>query len=242
MDEIVDINTLFGPMPFASADMTVDALLTLMQKHNVGLACVLSTLGVLLDATGGNGATRASAAEHAALLPVATFNPATFFGDPTPLQNLRADGFCMVRFFPREQAWPVAFAPFSSLLEALAPTGMPVMVGVSRIGEITALQEFLGRYPAPVIFSGVDSMLLAEAIAGLQRFDHWHLETSQLLGPGCLSKVVATVGAERLLFGTGAPAYPIAAALHTLRYAGLSDSEQSQILAANARRVLSLAG
>ncbi len=242
MDEIVDINTLFGPMPFASTDMTVDILLALMQKHSVGQACVLSTLGVLLDAMGGNGATRAAAAEHAALLPVATFNPTTFFGDPAPLQNLRADGFCMVRFFPCEQNWPIAFAPFSSLLEALAPTRMPVMVGVNRIGEITALQELLGRYPAPVVLSGVDYTLLAEAVAALQRFDHWHIETSHLLAPGCISQAVATVGAERLLFGTGAPAYPIAAALHTLHYAGLSDSERLQILGANAHRVLSPTG
>ncbi|MCW3101060.1 MAG: putative metal-dependent hydrolase of the TIM-barrel fold [Chthonomonadaceae bacterium] len=242
MDEIVDINTLFGPMPFASTDMAVDTLLALMQKHDVGKACVLSTLGVLLDATGGNGATRAATAEHENLLPVATFNPTSFFGDPTPLQNLRADGFCMVRFFPCDQSWPVAFAPFSSLLEALKPTQMPVMVGVNGIGEITALQESLGSYPAPVVLSGVDHSLLAEAIAALRRFDHWHLETSHLLAPGCLSQVVATVGAERLLFGTGAPAYPIAAALHTLRYAGLSDSQRRQVLAANAHRVLSLAG
>ncbi len=242
MDEIVDINTLFGPMPFASADMTVDALLTLMQKHNVGHACVLSTLGVLLDATGGNGATRAAAAEHPALLPVATFNPTTFFGDSTPLQTLRADGFRLVRFFPREQNWPIAFAPFGSLLSALKPTGMPVMVGVHAMGEITALQEFLGDYPAPVVLSGVDYKLLAEAIAALRRFEHWHLDTSQLLAPGCIAQVVATVGVERLLFGTGAPAYPIATALHTLRYAGLSEAENRQILAANARRVLSLAG
>jgi len=242
MDAIVDINTLFGPMPFASADMTVDALLALMQKHNVGQACVLSTLGVLLDATGGNGATRAATAEHPTLLPVATFNPTTFFGDATPLQNLRADGFCMVRFFPHEQNWPFAFAPFTALLEALKPTRLPVMIGVSGIGEITALQAVLGSYPAPVVLSGVGSALLAEAIAALQRFEHWHLETSQLLAPGCLAQVAATVGAGRLLFGTGAPAYPIAAALHTLHYSGLSDAERRQVLADNASRILSPAG
>ena len=241
MDEIVDINTLFGPMPFASADLTVDALLALMQKHGVGKACVLSTLGVLLDATGGNGATRAAVAEHATLLPVATFNPTAFFGDPTSLQNLRADGFCMVRFFPHEQNWPVAFAPFSSLLEALKPTRMPVMIGVRSIGEITALSETVGSYSGPVVLSGVDYSLLAEAIAALKRFDHWHLEISHLLAPGCIAQVAATVGAGRLLFGTGAPAYPIAAALHTLHYSGLSEAERHQILAANARRILSLA-
>jgi hypothetical protein len=212
-----------------------------MQKHGVSRACVLSTLGVLLDSTGGNGATRAAASEHAALLPVATFNPTTFFGDPTPLQNLRADGFCMVRFFPCEQDWPLAFAPFPDLLEALQLTRLPVMVGVNGIGEITALQEFLGSYPAPVILSGVNYTLLAEGIAALRRFEHWHIETSQLLAPGCLSQVVARVGAERLLFGTGAPAYPIASALHTLHYAGLSEIECRQILADNAHRVLSLA-
>ena len=239
MDEIVDVNTLFGPMPFASADMTVDALLALMQKHGVGQACTLSTLGVLLDATGGNGATRAATAEHAALLPAATFNPTTFFGDPTPLQNLRADGFRMVRFFPCEQNWPMAFAPFASLLEALQTARIPVMIGVNRIGEITALQNILGSYPAPVILSGVDYTLLAEAISALRRFDRWHLETSQLLAPGCIAQAAATVGTERLLFGTGAPAYPIAAALQTLHYAGLSDAQRGHILADNARRILS---
>ena len=240
MDDIVDINTLFGPMPFASTDMTVDSLMALMQKYSVGRACTLSTLGVLLDSTGGNGATRAACAEHPALLPVATFNPTTFFGDPAPLQNLRADGFCMVRFFPCEQGWPVSFAPFPSLLEALQAAQMPVMVGVNSIGEITALTEILGRYPAPVILSGVGYTLLAEAIAALRRFDHWHLETSHLLAPGCIAQVVATVGAQRLLFGTGAPACPIAAGLHTLHYTGLSESDRRQILTDNARRVLSL--
>lgn len=242
MDAIVDINTLFGPMPFASTDMTVDALLALMQKHNVVQACTLSTLGVLLDVNGGNGATRAAAAEHSALLPVATLNPTTFFGDSTPLQNLRADGFRMIRFFPCEQGWPIAFEPFSALLTALQPTQLPVMIGVNRIGEITALQESLRNYSAPVVLCGVDYPLLAEAIAALRRFPHWHLETSQLLAPGCIAQVAATVGVERLLFGTGAPAYPVAAALHTLHYAGLSDSQRRQVLSENARRVLSLAG
>lgn len=242
MDEIVDINTLFGPMPFASTDLTVDALLALMQKHQVGRACTLSTLGMLLDATGGNGATRAATAEHTALLPVATFNPTTFFGDPTLLQNLRGEGFCMVRFFPCEQGWPLAFAPFSALLTALQPTRLPVMIDVKRPGEITTLQGTLGDYPAPVVLSGVDYTLLAEAIAALRRFPHWHLETSHLLAAGCVAQVAATVGAERVLFGTGAPAYPIAAGLQMLHYAGLSDPQRRLVLGENARRILSSAG
>ena len=71
MDEIVDINTLFGPLPAASADLNVDSLLTLMQKHSVRAACTLSTLGLLLDPTIGNSATKAACVEHPELMPVA---------------------------------------------------------------------------------------------------------------------------------------------------------------------------
>ncbi len=240
MDAIVDVNTLFGPMPFASTDLTVDVLIGLMQKHGVSQACILSTLGMLLDASGGNGATRAACGDHPELLPVATFNPTTYFGDALPLQRLQAEGFRMVRFFPAQQGWPIAFAPFRALLDALHPSAIPVMVGVAHSGDITALTSVLSDYTAPVILSGVDYTLLAEAIAALRRFGNWTIETSRLLGAGCIPQVVATVGAERLLFGTGAPAYPIASALHTLGYAGLSDAQRRLVLADNARRLLRL--
>ena len=36
MDEIVDVNTLFGPLPQASNDLTVESLLALMQHNGVG--------------------------------------------------------------------------------------------------------------------------------------------------------------------------------------------------------------
>src|SRR5258708_27397112 len=103
MDDIIDINTLFGPLPVASSDLSVDTLLQLMQKHKVGTACILSTLGLLLDPTVGNAATRAACGEHPELLPIATLNPTMYFGDSEPILRLKADKFCMVRFFPGDQ-------------------------------------------------------------------------------------------------------------------------------------------
>ncbi len=80
MDEIIDVNTLFGPLPVASTDLSVDALITLMKRHRVESACTLSTLGLLLDPTVGNSATRAACGEHAELIPTATLNPTSYFG------------------------------------------------------------------------------------------------------------------------------------------------------------------
>jgi len=220
--------------------MPVDALLALMQKHNVARAGTLSTLGLLLDPTVGNAATRAACAEHSELLPIATLNPTMYYGDTAPLTRLKAEGFCLARFFPAAQGWPADFAPFRALTQSLSATKMPIMVDVETPGTITALLSALSDYAAPVILAGVTVDLLAEAIAAMRRQELWHVETSCLLGPGAFRCVVETVGPTRLLFGTGAPSHPIAGALSTLQHAGLTDDARRQVLAANARRILNV--
>jgi hypothetical protein len=238
MDDIVDINTLFGPLPVGSSDLTVDVLLALMKKHKVGAACTLSTLGLLLDPAIGNAATRAACSEHPTLLPVATFNPTMFFGDTAPLQRLKADGFVLLRFFPTAQGWPMDYTPFQALVASLQPMGLPMMINVERVGEITTLTHVLEGYGGPVVLAGVDISTLSEAIAALRRHANWHIELSRLLAPGSIKLAADNVGIERLLFGTSAPSHPIASALHTLQHAGLADDARRQILGANSRRLL----
>jgi predicted TIM-barrel fold metal-dependent hydrolase len=240
LDEIFDVNAAFGPLPDASNDLTVDALLALMEKHAITSACALSTLGILLDPAVGNAATRAACQQYPTLLPVATFNPCAFFGDDTAVRQLRADGFHMVRFFPEMQNWPVDYAPFSALVETLAQTGLPLAINLSLPGEITTLSRVLPNYPAPVILAGVDVDVLAEAICVIRARPNWYIETSGLLAPGALRSVVDSAGPGKLLFGTGAPNHPIASALNTLKYAGLSDEARRMVLSTNARGILNL--
>ncbi len=237
MDSIIDVNTLFGPLPLASVDLTVETLLELMAAGGVTSACTLSTLGLLLDANVGNAATRAACAEYSQLMPVATVNPSTFFGDPTPLIRLRQDGFRSVRFFPSVQGWPIGYQPFAAVLEILAPTGIPIMVSINSPGEVTALQAIAGNYPR-VILTAVDHIILPEAIAALRKHSTWMVETSRLLAIGSVKLVADTVGAERVLFGTGAPAQSLSSALHALQHSGVSDSDRRLILCGNAERVL----
>ncbi len=240
MDEIVDVNTLFGPLPLASTDLTVDSLLELMQQNGVGTACALSTLGWLLDPAVGNAVTKNICAQNPSLLPVATFNPTMYYSDPAPLMQAKADGFRMVRFFPAAQNWPIDFSPFGCLLEDLRKTGLPIVVGVSKPGDITQLARVLNEYAPPVILADVPPALLAESLLGLREHDNWHLELSNLLAPGCLKAVVDAVGPTRLLFGSNAPSHPIISALDTLQFAGLSDADKQQVLSGNARRILSM--
>lgn len=238
--DIVDVNTLFGPLPIASTDLSVDTLLGLMQKHQVGSACTLSTLGLMLDPAVGNAATLAACKEHPELLPVATFHPVMYFGNEEPVMRLKADGFRLVRFFPSTQGWPIDFAPFAALVQSLRAVGLPLMVEAERPGDATALQRILADYPAPVILAGVDSTTFAEAIASMRLNRNWNLELSRLLGPGCLKAVADAVGSDRLLFGTSAAYRPIGSALQVLRYSGLSPDQMQQALSGNVRRLLQM--
>lgn len=237
MEPIIDVNTLFGPLPAASVDLTVEVLLELMSSSGVTSACTLSTLGLLLDPNVGNAATRAACSEYPELIPTATLNPSAFFGDPAPVQRIGADGFRLVRFFPNVQEWPIIYQPFGSLLEILAESNVPVMVNVAVPGQITALASFVGSYPT-VIFSGVDAALLPEAISTLRKKTNWMVETSRLTSIGSVKLVADAVGAERLLFGTGAPAQSLSAALYALQHAGITEAERRLILSGNAERLL----
>ena len=83
----------------------------------------------------------------------------------------------------------------------------------------------------------LDHRTLAEAVALMRAYDSIHLETSTLLATGALKQVIDWVGAERVLYGSGAPARPMAAAFGAVRYADLSDEHRALVLGGNAKVV-----
>ncbi len=240
MDDIVDVNTLFGPLPAAASDLSVDDLAALMREHAVSTCCTLSTVGLLLDHNAGNAATRAACSESPSLVPVATVNPQAFFGGDGPHNRFRADGFKMARFFPHAQGWEPSYAPFIALARALQGEQLPIMMSIDLPGTASRLIRALGSHPSPVILAGVDERTLAEALVLMEEHPSVYLETSSLLAAGALAHVVRIVGAERVMFGSGAPARPMAAGISVLRHAGLSDAESSRVLAGTAREVLAI--
>ncbi|HSV72255.1 MAG TPA: amidohydrolase family protein [Chthonomonadales bacterium] len=240
MDQIIDINTRFGPIPTAPSDWLLDDLVAMMRAHHVAVACTLSTVGMLLDETAGNAATRAACLEDRRLLPVATLNPMHYFRDESPVARLVADGFRMVRFFPALQGWSGGFAPFLHVCEEMAAVGLPIMVETPQPGIASAIVRDMSDYAAPVILSQVRQEGLTEAIALMQRHEHVCVETSDMVSMGAIGLVARHVGADRIVFGSGAPSRPVAGVLSVLQHAGLDAADQHKVLAGNARRILGL--
>jgi predicted TIM-barrel fold metal-dependent hydrolase len=240
MSEIIDVNTLFGPLPASASDLSVDDLVGLMKEHSVSLCCTLSTIGVLLDHNAGNSATKAACSESSSLVPVTTINPLAFFGGDGPHNRSEAVGFKMVRFFPRLQGWDVDYAPFALAAEAFGREKLPLMLDVDQSGMATRAVDRLNDYPGPVILAGIVDSTVSEAIVLMRSYSNVYVDTSGLLATGAIKLVAESVGAERILFGSGAPAKPMASGLAVLKYSGLSEEHTRLILGGNAKRLLVL--
>ena len=241
MDKWLDINTLFGPLPSASVDLSIEDLQSLMRKHGISACCTLSTIGVLLDHNTGNAATLAACREVSCLIPAATVNPIAYFGGEGPAMQFQEDGFKIAHFFPSWQGWPYAFAPFRTLLSTLAARDMPVIVHLDGPGSATQLLDSVGDIACRLVLADVDDRQVSEAVALMRRHPGLLVETSGLSATGAVKLLVAAVGAERVLFGSGAPAKPLGSALASIRHSGLSDADMERIMGQNARSLLGLA-
>ncbi len=236
--EITDVNTRFGAFPAQHPNTDPETLAQAMNANGVAYCLTLSTQGLFYHAAEGNADTMRACRAYDHLIPVATLNPTAYWGQPETMEGLHTDGFEMTRFFPREQGWPLDFAPFALLLKALARLpSMPVMVGIREPGDLTQLARIAGDYPHPVIVEGVSPATLAEAVAVLRGCSQFYVETHALRAPDALPLLRDTVGIDRVLFGSDAPGLSLSAALRFVRQSALSESDQNAVLGGNTQRI-----
>jgi len=128
------------------------------------------------------------------------------------------------------------------------------LVGVVRAEDedVTPLDSAVELEPAParrtrvargrlpVILADVNYHNMAEVIASMRRFPNLYAETNWLSTPGAIDVLAGEVGAERLLYGSGAPRYPVQRALNQVFEAGISEEEKALVLGGNAARLFGL--
>jgi hypothetical protein len=165
-------------------------------------------------------------------------NPQAYFGADGPFTRFKADGFRMVRFFPEPQGWEAGYAPMAVLAKQLEGEALPLMVDVDLPGVASRLVQSLASHPAPLILSSIDDTMVAEAIALMRSHAKLYVECSRLIAVGAVRLIVDSVGAERVLYGSGAPLQPMASVLGVLRHAGLTDEQRALVLGGNARSIL----
>lgn len=236
--QIIDANTTLGNHPNHRLEMSAEGLVERMDAYRVTAGLTLSTIGIFHDYVHGNAVTLAAAKTTNRIVPVATVNPKRYFGAAEDLQAVRAQGFRIMRFFPDEQGWTLDSAAFAAVLKQLAPLKMPIMLDAGEPGEPTQIARMVADYPSPVVLCSVSLDVLSETLAAMDGQPNLVMETHDLHVPGALPVVAGRVGAQRIVFGSGAPMRSVASALQYVLNSELADEDKQRVLGGNIRRIL----
>ena len=235
------------PQPNEYTD--VAGLLGVMDRHGVQEALVFHVDALQAAAMVGNEALVELTGQTVRLHPCWVVMP-HYTGElqePRGLvQQMTRRGVRAVRIFPR-RVGPFRQYLFGPLLSAFAERSVVTLVDFElghysqHMREIDwdGLQWALDTYPGlPIVLvrvgHAVDRALLA--LAG--RFDNLYIETSYYVGAGGIERLSGTVGAERLLFGTGMPEFAPGPAITLVTYSGLSRRDKEKVGGENLRRLL----
>lgn len=235
------------------AYVTANGLLEEMAYCDIQQALVYHTLAWLHEPARGNEDLLLEVDGRPGIFPCWILLP-PYTGEMAPphqlVDDMRSAGVRAGRIFPR-RIGPLQEFVFGELFEALAAHRIPLFVDFElhhysmQINEIdwTGLQWMLGTFPdLPVILprlgQAVDRLLLPL----VRRYPNLYVEICYYVGHGALARMVETVGAERLVFGTGMPVYAPGPAITLLMYSGLDAAAQQMIGAGNLQRLVSWQG
>lgn len=241
---MIDATVLFGA-PRAggpAAAYGLEAARAELAGHGMAAALVCARSGTQYRHEMGNAETFAAATTSGPvrLHPVATINPVQYLGWRHEVDRALASGAVAFRFFPEEQSWEPESAAFQEVAARVAHAGRPLLIPVGRFGSATAVGAATAKLEVPVVLVGGHYTQLGDCLAALAKWPHLHLDTSRLAQFRGVETVVQEVGAERLVFGSGAPVRPVQAALNAVLVARIPDDAKRLILAGNAERLFGL--
>lgn len=246
----IDVNAHFGQWQYWDVpDKTPEDLVALMDRNGIERAACMSLRGLLLDWRQGNAETLAAAEKQPhRLVPIATVGP-FLEGDGDELRRLVDAGVRGVRLYPAFHNYPLGGEFVDEICAAAADCGVPVILPTRPMMnwrfKAVAIEDIGGvveRHPATTfLMSGPNYLVEYQAMVKLmRRCSNVAYEISCLQGFESVAKLVAEVGAERVLFGTGAVLQNPACNVAKLDGAKIASEQRRMIEYDNAIRLLGI--
>lgn len=237
-EAIFDCSTFFGVSPEETQDLSVQRLLSVMEKNDVSRALTASARGAYFDDAEGNDETLAVASRHAQLVPVATLDPRATLDCSDEIARMTDQGVRVFRFFREHQGWSLTYLPFLRCLERLSEQNAILMLQHPGEGNYGRLLELLNDVALPVIVTSVPYSQAIEAVCAMQANERIYVGTRLLSSPALLGAIRDAVGLERLLFESGAPMFYMESAIGIVSCSDLAEHEKEQVFGANLVRLL----
>lgn len=235
---IIDCYTLLGSWPLAEVDLSVEALASGMQARGVSRSLVTHTSAIFYDAALGNDEVLAACAQYEPLTPVAVINPLRYPDCLDEAARLLEKGVQVFRLCPREHGYPFSgsVGPLREALRLLEGARL-LLVDLADLPAPVLTADIAELLPAPTAVT-VTSGSLGTAIQAAKESQHLWIETSRLDAGGAVEAAVRHVGADRILFGSGAPLRALGSAVMSVQYAELSEGDRAAIFDGNVQRLL----
>jgi predicted TIM-barrel fold metal-dependent hydrolase len=248
----IDVHAWIGRWPYWPIPASSpDEVAAVLGRSGIDRAVISSTRSLFVNWPEGNA--EADAAESA--FPD-TFVAFACVGPPELSHKLDANPFHLserpdvrgVRLAPQFHTYHPLYEPFiDELCEEAASRQVPVQLPLRvlmnwgmpmlDLGTIVTLVERHSR--TPWILTGLNYFHeLRCGLALMRRFPCVYLETSCIQGFEAIAKVVAEMGSDRLLFGSGLPLQNAEAGVAKIEHARISDFDREAIFGANTRRLL----
>ena len=245
---ILDVNAFIGKWPFWPVAASAPGEVARSLAHcGIESAAICSLRSVFVHTEDGNAealAAAEAAPEH--FTAWASIGP---LGSQDLAQHI-ARGFRGVRLYPQHHSYHPPYARFlAPLLEQAAELRMPVMLPLRLTMNwampmlaLDVIDGLVARHPrVRWVLAAINYLFELEmACALMRRYETVHLETSCLMGFEAVAGLANDYGADRILFGSGAPVQNGVASLSKVLHAAVSDSDREKILGANARRLMEM--
>ena len=233
---IIDVLTQFGIWPRRNVDISSSILLELMKNNGVDRACTISARGIFYDYSAGNDETLKLCKEDNSFIPVATINPAAYFGCYNEARKCIDQGFKLFRFFPTIQEWSIDGLVFGKIADILSETDAGLLIPASE--GFSKIVSILGGMKNPVIITSFRYSHLGEAIEAIRKYPNVYIETHMINSPDYLDVLKEEVGLDKVIYGSNSPLSYMAASLKQITKSDLSETMKGKVLGKNLEGLL----
>lgn len=242
---IVDAHAHAGPYSlFYIPDSGPDGMVRVMDRCGVRQAVLSSNLAIQLDATAGNDMTAEAASAHPGrLLGYLTINP---WQDPeSELARMSDERFVGIKLHPDLHHYPLTGPRYEAVWRFAAQSHAPVLThsaAGSPYDGPEAVEAVAADYPGAMILAGHAGSTPPGFEAMTRVAARQHNVILELCGSWNhgreISRMVAAVGADRVVFGSDFPFIDLRFSLGRVLFADLSDAARTAVLGGTMTRLL----
>ncbi len=232
----IDINTQVGPVAGGARGAPLEDLVGERDNHRIRSSIVRHRIALVGDSHLGNLAVLDVCADDPGLLPLAVLSADRTDGPDRAAELANR----VVGFWLEGHSAPGGGLAAEAIVRSAARTGKPLLVPVAGWGSASVIGAATEGLGVPVILIGSHYNTSVEDLAAGQRYEHLHFDTSSMAHLHAIETAVATVGAERVLFGSGSPLRALQSSVNAILSAAIPDASKRLILAGNAARLFDL--